>query len=315
MNDDTKSETGATKPGARGISYPFMSLEEAVAQAHKFYLEERKSAVPVVVAMKHFGYGEKSSGGRQTVSALIQFGLLADEGIKDKRVVRLTDRALTILLDEVDSPDRDAALKQAVRGPRIYSELIAKWPDGLPSEHNLTYYLKKEKDFNPKTLESFISDFKKSLAFAKFTIGATIVSPKTPALDSNLHNQPAPSPTPSVKVGDYVQWESGGVVQFEPRPVFGVSEDGQYAFVTGANSGIPIKELTVMQQPLAPLPNQPINTLPPTIKTALGSRQDTFSLDEGNVVLQWPDKMSQESFEDFEAWMQIQLRKIKRSIN
>ena len=43
-------------------------------------------------------------------------------------------------------------------------------------------------------------------------------------------------------------------------------------------------------------------------------RQDVFSLDEGQVVLQWPVQMSVESYEDFESWIQLQLRKIKRSI-
>lgn len=45
-----------------------------------------------------------------------------------------------------------------------------------------------------------------------------------------------------------------------------------------------------------------------------GSRRDVFTLDEGVVVLEWPEKMSAESYEDFQSWVEIQLRKIKRSI-
>lgn len=48
--------------------------------------------------------------------------------------------------------------------------------------------------------------------------------------------------------------------------------------------------------------------------TLVGMRQDTFTLDEGQVVLQWPEKLSSESFEDFQSWIELQLRKIKRSI-
>lgn len=47
---------------------------------------------------------------------------------------------------------------------------------------------------------------------------------------------------------------------------------------------------------------------------AMGSRRDVFSLDEGQVILEWPEKMSAESYEDFQSWVEIQLRKIKRSI-
>ena len=49
--------------------------------------------------------------------------------------------------------------------------------------------------------------------------------------------------------------------------------------------------------------------------TSVGNRRDIFSLDEGDVVLQWPEKMSAESFEDFQSWVELQLRKIKRTIN
>lgn len=43
-------------------------------------------------------------------------------------------------------------------------------------------------------------------------------------------------------------------------------------------------------------------------------RQDTFSLDEGLVVFQWPAQLSKTSFEDLKDWMELQLRKISRSV-
>lgn len=46
-----------------------------------------------------------------------------------------------------------------------------------------------------------------------------------------------------------------------------------------------------------------------------GTMEDVFSLKEGDVVLQWPQHLSRESYEDLEAWAQIILRKIKRSIS
>ena len=314
MADPIKPETVSSKPQGRGISYPFIGLEDAIQKARAFYAEERKSAVPVVAAMRHFGYGDNSGGGRQTVSALIQFGLLEDQGIKENRQVKLTERALVILLDQPDSPARLVALRESARFPKLYSELLARWPEGLPSDHTISFHLQKDKDFNPKTLESFIRDFRGSLAFAKIVGDDTIASIKP------LATAPAGSPPPNlIKVGDYVQWESSGVIQFaDPRQVTGLSEDGVYAFVAGTSSGVPVKELSQMQQPqTAPAmpPAAASSLLPPLVKLTAGSRQDTFSLDEGNVVLQWPDKMSPDSFADFEAWMQLQLRKIKRGIN
>ena len=45
-----------------------------------------------------------------------------------------------------------------------------------------------------------------------------------------------------------------------------------------------------------------------------GSKQDVFSLPEGEVVLQWPEPLSPESYEDFESWLNLVLRKVRRSV-
>lgn len=45
-----------------------------------------------------------------------------------------------------------------------------------------------------------------------------------------------------------------------------------------------------------------------------GMKEDVFALTEGDVVLQWPEMLSQESFEDLKAWADIVLRKIEREI-
>ena len=39
-----------------------------------------------------------------------------------------------------------------------------------------------------------------------------------------------------------------------------------------------------------------------------------FSLPEGEVFLQWPEPLSPESYEDFESWLNLILRKVKRSV-
>jgi hypothetical protein len=52
---------------------------------------------------------------------------------------------------------------------------------------------------------------------------------------------------PKVKLGDRVQWTSGGVDQFAtPRKITRLSEDGEWAFVEGSDTGIPIAELVII---------------------------------------------------------------------
>lgn len=43
-------------------------------------------------------------------------------------------------------------------------------------------------------------------------------------------------------------------------------------------------------------------------------RQEKFTFDEGDVILQWPANMSEDSFEDFSDWLELTKRKIKRRI-
>jgi hypothetical protein len=48
------------------------------------------------------------------------------------------------------------------------------------------------------------------------------------------------------KVGDYVQWESNGQIQFEAKRIRGLSPDNLWAFVDGSDTGLPIEELTIV---------------------------------------------------------------------
>ena len=45
-----------------------------------------------------------------------------------------------------------------------------------------------------------------------------------------------------------------------------------------------------------------------------GMKEDVFTLDEGDAVFQWPERLSKESYEDLEAWAKLILRKIQRSV-
>jgi len=52
------------------------------------------------------------------------------------------------------------------------------------------------------------------------------------------------------KVGDYVQWEPKGILQFlEPQRVARISDDGAFAFVENSNTGLPIRELVLQEKP------------------------------------------------------------------
>ena len=61
------------------------------------------------------------------------------------------------------------------------------------------------------------------------------------------------------KVGDFIQWESQGVLQMEkPMRVRLVSDDGQWVAVEGSETGIPMSEVIVQERVAAPPPPPPM---------------------------------------------------------
>ncbi len=56
------------------------------------------------------------------------------------------------------------------------------------------------------------------------------------------------------------------------------------------------------------------NALPNTSKARPGMNQDTFTLDEGQVVLQWPASFSPENYEDLKDWLELMARRMKRAV-
>jgi hypothetical protein len=69
-------------------------------------------------------------------------------------------------------------------------------------------------------------------------------------------------------------------------------------------------------EPVAKVTSDQIPTLSVLRPAGVNSqlRQDTFSLDEGQVVLQWPTNLSEHSYEDMKDWLELQMRKIRRGV-
>lgn len=246
MSDENLIKNKVRKGSGRSVSYPALTLEQAIARAQQLYDNENRHYAPIASAISCWGYGAKSSGGKLAVSALLNFGLIESKGSNESREVKITDRAFTIIHDP-SQENRLIAIKEAAYSPKIYAELLTKWPPNeLPSDKTISFYLLKEKGFNPNTVDAFISDFKETVRFANLSSS------------DNMSLQE----TETTKGGNMLG--------------------------TGS-AKLPLSSKAIMMQ-------------------------DTFSFDEGQVVLQWPSNMKAESFEDFKMWLELQIRKIKRSV-
>jgi hypothetical protein len=290
----------------RSPAYPFIGLSEALERARQFFKIERKNAAFVHVAVKHWGYKEKSSGGIQTIAALKAFGLMKDAGSGKDRKVQLSDLGLQIIQDErLESPERDQLVKRAALTPKIHATLWNKYRGELPSPDNLTHELKVEFGFNPNVIDDFIDEYKDTISLAKLSDSDMV------SLEVNGGRSEKGVYIPHV--GDYVQWEPGGVLQFtEPKRVRDISPDGKFAFVEGSQTGLPIGEL---MREVAPgftknIPQHLQGQLPQN----KNMKEDVFSLSEGRVVIQWPTPLSADSIQDVKDWLKIVERKIARSV-
>ena len=221
----------------RSPSYPYLDLPAALEKAAALWKAEGRHAVAVNVAMQHWGYKEESSTGYSCVAALKKFGLAEHEGIGETRQVRLSNLALTILLDnDPGSAGRRDALRTAALGPRIHAELWERYGAELPSEQSLRRFLVLERSFNEASVDELLAEYQATMAFAGLSVGAVrgasqlTPAPVLPAAFAPLPpivpvpplspvTPPASTPLPSPHVGPIAGTGSGAVVEpdvFEP---------------------------------------------------------------------------------------------------
>lgn len=200
MSDNTKQET--KKPRVRpneGQRFPFITLSRAIERSRELYSIANTHEVAMSAAVKHWGYGEKSSGGLQTVAALKAFGLIEDTGSNEARKIKLSDSALKIIRDPREiSPDRDALIKQAALLPPIHRETIEKYNGLPPSDEAFKAYLLLDKGMKDDTATAFAKEFNATMSFAKFADSAKIAEVVEQCEDEISGNDNFCVPSPSI---------------------------------------------------------------------------------------------------------------------
>ena len=297
----------------RSPAYPFINLQTALKRARQFYDKEGRNSAFLRVAVKHWNYEEKSSGGLQTAAAMISFGLMQDEGTGDKRTLKLTQNALRILLDgRPESPERAALIQQAALTPKIHAALWNKWGAEFPSNENLKHILMfdTEPPFNENTVEGFIKEYRDTIAFAKLGESDIVGSEVTDNGDEKGTKTPYVPQT-----GDWVQWEHNGVFGIpEATQVKGFSPDREWAYVNGQHGAVPTRELvqeSAPDKPLTPADASSGQRQPPP-KTHM--QEFVVPLSAGaKAVFQWPSSLSTEDIADLKDSLKIVERKIARS--
>ena len=294
----------------RGPSYPYVGLEDAIGLARKMYDYTKKGAAPVDSVVKDaWKYTATSSSGQKVLAALKAFGLVEDTQEKGSvAALKLTPRAIHILLEDQDTPEKREEIKKAALSPKWYEFCWKTWGKEMPPamKSNLLIH----HGFVDSTVEGFLKDYRKTMAFAGLLDDVIFSDTHTP--------EDADTPTP--KIGDYVQWESQGSLRM-PEAKKLVRFEAGFAFVEGSPTGIPIAEIIPAEAP-EETPVIPQSIFIPAITKPIGKREasmgtESFALSEGGFTLQlsWPSAITEEGFEDFIYQLEGLKKKVKRAVN
>jgi hypothetical protein len=294
----------------RSPTYPYLTIEDAIKSAQTIYDKEKRHAVPVEVIAQHAGYKDlKSSSAMRSVASLNHYGLVEEDGSGDDRKMKLSNRALDILLAESPTSDtRLSAIRTAAAAPSIHQKILQQFPAGLPSNPTLKNYLIRELNFNDSQVDTFIAKFRKTVDFAK------LYSENAGGKESEHEHEDPPADKPMP--GDKVLWK--GPSDFLAPGIYavgGLADDGHWVFLQGVPQGVPVSDVKVHKQESLDLPpRNPGYGKPDAIddQDKPGMEIDRTNLKEGTVVLHWPSELTEESVEELDYWLKGVLRRARR---
>lgn len=147
----------------RSPKYPIITLPDALNKAKIIYNHDKRAGTTAEVIYSHLGFKKKTGPAGRILSALRQYGLLDRKG----NTYHISDRAWKIFILPEGDPEREKLIRDAAIRPLLFKELVAQYPDGLPSDATIRSYLIIHKGFNENTVSQFLKVFKAALDIAK----------------------------------------------------------------------------------------------------------------------------------------------------
>jgi hypothetical protein len=310
----------------RGPSYPYVDLEEAIALAQKMYDYTKRAAAPVdSIITDAWKYTATSSSGIKVLAALKAFGLVEDgAAASGKASLKLTPRSIRILLDDQDSAERREEIRKAALSPKWYEYCWKTWGKEMPPSMKSNLLI--EHGFVDSTVEGFLKDYRKTMAFAGLLDDVIFSKPEDEEEESNT----------GPKVGDWVQCLMKGELRLrEPRKLVRIENDpvhGKYGFIEGEEgklNGVPYKDLILAEPPATESkPNvQPPNIFVSPFSSKFSSANmpssggktkmetESFSLSNGLAAqFQWPSSLSEAAFKRFEYFLEGVKMSVRQAI-
>jgi hypothetical protein len=188
-------------------------LGEALSRARELYARNGKAQIQTDAAVQAWGYGSLNGASLRVLGALKQYGLLDDPAPK---IVKLSPRALTILLEPEDSAERAKALGEAAKAPPVFAELLEHYGKDIPSDEALSSHLIRNVGFSGDGARSVIASFRDTLSLAETAANSDIPPRKQAKSDGGQEERkdrtPPPRPDTEGDVMDFNWPLSGGAV-------------------------------------------------------------------------------------------------------
>lgn len=162
-----KKERKPRKPGKRSPGYPMISLDEAVQKAKTLWDKDKNNYIPLAAAYEHLGYKSQGGYAARIIAALKKFELISEK----QNAIKLTEEAVDLALHNKSDESYIEIIKKLALKPAIYEKIFNKYNGIIPSDSTLRIELIKEHQFNPESVDDFISSFRKTIEFADLSGG------------------------------------------------------------------------------------------------------------------------------------------------
>jgi len=228
----------------RSPAYPFISLGTAMDRVAAFDTYFKRYPAPLMKVGLAWGMKEKSSQAAQTIAALKYFGLVEYQGSGDAKSAALTEDARTYLRAQQQTV-KNEVLKRLALNPKIIRKYWEMWSDDRPQDPICLDELVLKGGFTEAAAGVFLKVYDDTITYAGLKANDKIAKP-----DGTDNNQ-EDGGNPDIAVGDFVQWESNGVLQFpQPKRVRALQdyEGTSWLFVDDSEAGIPMSEVTLEQK-------------------------------------------------------------------
>ncbi|WP_143324162.1 hypothetical protein [Caulobacter sp. X] len=237
---------------AQSPGYPNASLPKAIQSIRQIFDADRRNPIDREVAAKHIGYSGSSGAADKAIATLAHFGLTEKVG---KGEVRVSQLAVDII--HPDKPeDRKKSLFQAAFSPQIFKDIYDRFGAHV-SEGALESYLKRE-NFLDRAIGPVTKAYLETCRFLeqeKAFEGGDGAASKAEDLAQVKGSEAQNITFGGARLGDLVQWESQGVLQFDkPARVRFISDDGLWVGVEGSDTGVPMSEVIVEERAAAAAP-------------------------------------------------------------